>query len=141
VVIIIITVHDYLSLHHWLQANFFLSPCSLGDKSINRSLSKRKKRKKAHPIRYHLKLNNIRPETHVNGKKKTKKKKKKKKRGRNKENPKLKAKFSNIRSSLTTASAMPIFSSRNQSVLSEKAWNDFPPPPSLSMKALGGVSL
>jgi len=115
--VIIITVHD--TSFSVISCNF-LSRCSLGDKSINRSLSKQKKRK-AHPIRYHSKLNNIRPETHVNGKEK---KKKKKKPGENKEKPKIKSQIQ-LRSSLTAASAMPIFSSRNQRVLSKTAWNDF----------------
>ena len=85
--LIIITVHDTsLSV---ISCNF-LSQCSLGDKSKPVKTKKRK----AHPIRYHSKLNNIRPETHVSGKEKKKKKKKKKKKpGENKENPKLKAKF------------------------------------------------
>jgi len=99
--VIIITVHD--TSFSVISCNF-LSRCSLGDKSINRSLSKQKKRK-AHPIRYHSKLNNIRPETHVNGKEK---KKKKKKPGENKEKPKIKSQIQ-LRSSLTAASAMSIF--------------------------------
>ena len=111
--VIIITVHDTsLSV---ISCNF-LSQCSLGDKSKPVKTKKRK----AHPIRYHSKLNNIRPETHVNGKEK---KKKKKKPGENKEKPQIKSQIQ-LRSSLTAASAMSIFSSRNQRVLSKTAWND-----------------